>query len=81
MYQFVTDGMLMENGVGCVRWRREFMEAVTLPLIYSQGGSCNRCHGNPRCWAHVDGRVWDAATSLGYRMHVHGIVGHRTATL
>lgn len=76
---YSRDGALMDSGIGCNRFRREFMEKVTAEDVESQYASCNRCGGsNPRCWAHLDGRTNDAGHAKGFGIHVHyPPVGHR----
>ena len=76
---YAEGGGLMMSGVGCNRFRREFMEAVTVEDIESQYASCILCEGNnPRCWKHIDGRINDAGHARGFEIHVHyPPVGHR----
>ena len=72
------DGELMTTGIGCNRFRREFLEQVTVEDVEAQGGNCIRCEGNPKCWAHLDGRTREAGEAKGFKIHVHyPPVGHR----
>jgi len=80
-------GGLMTTGIGCNRFRREFMEKVTVAAVEAACGSCPRCaDGNSRpvrgkrsqCWAHLDGKTREAGEAAGFRIHVHWPpVGHR----
>jgi len=67
--------------LGCTRFRLEFQQKVTAEEIASEGGNCNRCHGQPDkhlCWLHVEGRVSDAAARFGFTRHIHWpSAGHR----
>lgn len=76
---YAQGGGWMKDGIGCNRFRREFMEAVPVEAVEAQGGSCNRCNGeNRQCWAHLDGRTREAGEAAGFRIHVHWpSVGHR----
>ena len=76
------DGELHATGMGCNRFREEFMRAVSVEAVEAVYGSCSRCGGvNPKCWAHLDGRINEAGEAAGFRLHVHWPpVGHRDVT-
>jgi hypothetical protein len=77
------DGELHDTGFGCNRLRKEFMKQVSVQDVEAVYGSCHRCGGgeDPRCWAHLDGRVREAGEAKGIRIHVHyPPVGHRGIT-
>lgn len=69
--------------LGTTRFSRAFQQKVTAEEVASEGGNCNRCYGQPdkhMCWLHVEGRISDAATRLGFARHLHWpSVGHRDA--
>jgi len=76
---YATGGGWMLNGIMCNRFRREFMAAVPVEAVEAVPGSCPRCKGqNPKCWAHLDGKVREAGEAAGFKIHVHWpSVGHR----
>lgn len=80
-YHHPGAGGLLAEGLGCTRFRREFQEAVPLSALAQIYGSCPRCAGADdayKCWAHLDGRLLQAATDRGFTPHVHSpAVGHR----
>lgn len=77
-YSVGPDGFQM-TGIGCNRFRKEFMQAVPAEMVEACPGSCHRCKGeNPMCWAHLDGKTREAGEEMGFRIHVHWpSVGHR----
>ena len=76
---YAQGGGWMRDGIGCNRFRREFMDAVPVEAVEAVPGSCPRCGGRePRCWAHLDGKTREAGEAAGFRIHVHWpSVGHR----
>ena len=80
-YPHPGNGGLLKRGLGCTRFSLGFQLAVTLDAVAAVPGCCPRCDGSPeryKCWAHLDGRIAQAAESLGFTPHVHSpAVGHR----
>ncbi len=74
-------GGLLETGLGCTRFSSAFQQQVPLEDVAAIDGNCPRCDGAPdkyKCWAHLDGRIEQAARKAGFAPHVHGpAVGHR----
>lgn len=72
---------LLAEGLGCTRFSRAFQGAVPLEAVAAIEGNCPRCDGAPdkyKCWAHLDGRIAQAAALAGFTPHVHyPAVGHR----
>lgn len=65
-------GGFMETGLLCNRFRREFMQAVPVEAVEAVRGTCDLCRGvNRKCWRHLDGRIREAGTAAGFRIHVH----------
>jgi hypothetical protein len=88
---YATGGGWMKTGILCNRFRREFMEKVTVADVEAVPGSCVRCadeNSRPargrraQCWAHLDGKTREAGEAAGFRVHVHWpSVGHRDESL
>ena len=76
---YARGGGFMDSGIGCNRFRREFMEAVPVEAVEAVPGSCHDCNGvNTKCWRHLDGKVREAGEAAGFKIHVHWpSVGHR----
>lgn len=79
-FRYAPDTGFLDTGTGCDRFRREFQQAVSVERIEAVGGCCNKCLGeNPKCWAHIDGRIREAGEAAGFSIHVHWpSVGHRS---
>lgn len=75
-----SDGLL-GRGLGCTRFSLAFQLSVTMDDVAAVPGCCPRCDGSPeryKCWAHLDGRIAQAAEDRGFTPHVHSpAVGHR----
>jgi hypothetical protein len=71
----------LATGLGCTRFSAAFQQQVRLADVAGIDGNCIRCDGAPdkyKCWAHLDGRIFQAAQQAGLSPHVHGpAVGHR----
>ena len=71
-------GGFQDTGIMCNRFRVEFMRAVSVADVEAVPGCCPRCNGDPKCFAHLDGRTREAGEAAGFKIHVHWpSVGHR----
>lgn len=77
---YARGGDFMDSGILCNRFRKSFMERVSVSDVEAIPGSCGDCKGvNRKCFRHLDGRTREAGEAAGYRLHIHWpSVGHRT---
>lgn len=74
VYPYMVLGAELDFGLGCTRFRKELMAAVSPAAIQEVPGCCIRCtppgggtaEAAPGCWAHLDCKIsWTLDPVLG----------------
>lgn len=64
---------LLVYGLGCTRFRKQLMAAVSPDEVQAVHGACVNCAPDNKrgCWRHIDGKIRHVLQRRGFEPHVH----------